>query len=92
MEFDSEASEPPHPNPLPSGEREFIVPASAESHGKRSRSRGASWRLSVCLGAMENGSRANKYDHINCETGSVQGKGRGGACLSVFRYAGFVVS
>jgi hypothetical protein len=41
---------------------------------------------------MENGSRANKYDHINCETGSVQGKGRGGACLSVFRYAGFVVS
>ena len=32
------------------------------------------------------------YGHFNCETGSAKEKGRGGACLSVFRYSGFVRS
>jgi hypothetical protein len=36
----------PHPNPLPSGEREFAVPASADFHSKRLRSRDASRRPS----------------------------------------------
>ena len=30
--------------------------------------------------------RLQKCGHVKRETGSVQGKGRGGACLSVFRY------
>ena len=30
-----------------------------------------------------------KYGHVKRETGPVQGKGRGGACLSVFRYVRF---
>ena len=33
-----------------------------------------------------------KYDHVKRETGPVRGKGRGGACLSVFRYASFARS
>ena len=33
--------------------------------------------------------RLQKYCHVKRETGPVQGKGRGEACLSVFRYASF---
>src|SRR5580700_8703836 len=33
-----------------------------------------------------------KYGHVKRETGSGQGKGRGGACLSVFRYVRFARS
>ena len=33
-----------------------------------------------------------KYRHVKRKTGPVQGKGRGGACLSVFRYVRFARS
>jgi hypothetical protein len=36
--------------------------------------------------------RLQKCGHVKRETGSVQGKGRGGACLSFFRYSGFARS
>ena len=42
--------------------------------------------------AIENGARLQECGHVKRETGSVQGKGRGGACLSVFRYSDFVRS
>jgi hypothetical protein len=51
--------------------------------------------LAARLGARVFSARVRapeNYDHINCETGLVKGKGRGGACLSVFRYSGFVRS
>jgi hypothetical protein len=34
--------------------------------------------------------RLQECRHVKYETGPVQGKGRGGACLSIFRYASFV--
>jgi hypothetical protein len=37
--------------------------------------------------AIANNRTPIKYRHVQHETGSVQGKGRGGACLSVFRYS-----
>jgi hypothetical protein len=36
--------------------------------------------------------RLQKCGHVKRETGPVQGKGRGGACLSVFRYVRFARS
>jgi hypothetical protein len=47
---------------------------------------------SFFLRAIENGARLQKCGHVKRETGSVQGKGRGGACLSVFRYVRFARS
>jgi hypothetical protein len=87
-EINSESSEPPHPNPLPSGERELSVPASADFHVKNLRSRGASRRAS--FSARER-APAN-YDHVDRETGSVQGRAGVGPVFrsSVTRFRRFV--
>jgi hypothetical protein len=55
-------------------------------------SRGALWRASLIMRDARTDRALAKDGHVKRETGPIQGKGRGGACLSVFRYAGFVVS
>src|SRR5580704_18991183 len=59
---------------------------------KRSHSRDAYWRPSFSARETRMDRALEKYDQVKRETGPVQGKGRGGACLSVFRYSGFVRS
>jgi hypothetical protein len=54
-------------------------------HGKAPPSRSALWRAS--FSARESRTARLHNAVIKRETGPVQGKGRGGACLSVFRYA-----
>jgi len=86
-------SEPPHPNPLPSGEREFVVPAAVYLHGKRLRSRDTSRRPSFFGARSANDfARLQKCGHVKRETGPVQGKGRGGPVFrsSVTRFRRFV--
>ena len=68
------------------------MPASADFHGKHSRSRGTSRRTSFSARDRERYARLQKCGHVKRETSSVQGKGRGGACLSVFRYVRFARS
>jgi len=45
----------------------------------------ALWHPSFVIRAIETDRAIGKYGHVNRETDPVQGKGRGGACLSVFR-------
>jgi hypothetical protein len=59
---------------------------------ERSHSRDAYWRPSFFCARSGMHRALGKYDHVKRETGPVQGKGRGGACLSVFRYVRFARS
>ena len=81
----------PHPNPLPSGEREFVEPASAESHGKLSRSRGASRRPSFLGARSANGSRAGKIRSREARNRFGPRKGQGW-CLPFVRPLSFARS
>jgi hypothetical protein len=54
-------------------------------------SRGALWRASLIMREARTDRALAKDGHVKRETGPVQGKGRGGACLSVFRYVRFAL-
>jgi hypothetical protein len=76
VEFNSESSEPPHPDPLPSGEREFSARASTNFHGTCLRSRGTSRRPSLSARELRT-ARARILLSLQVRNRSGAGKGQG---------------